>query len=277
MKFLTHTLSLDLGLFDMVENHITFAPSGLVTPDLYANLFAIMCLTLGGFALLFALYRLFIKKEIGPLMAWLGGIPMTLMETFADLNGHIWYAGNIPGPYHISNDTALPLVIIGAYCGYCTICYYVSSFFAKEGLNRKNIFMIWIMLCVVETMFEIPLTANEAYIYYGFSPFKVLGFPLWWSWINGTGFFTIAFLMWYIKPRVIGWKNIAILLVPFIGFGFAYGFLAQPNWISINYHIPVFLSYLISIGSLFICYLLVKKMIDYIDNKKLEFGQPISS
>lgn len=245
------------NLMEPISGEIIFRPESYIIPEANATLFAVMEAGLGVVGLIFCIIWVIKKKDYIPFYVWLGGIPMAIVETFADLNGHLWWAVNLPGPAFTSFSTSLPLIVILAYCGFCTICY-VGYYYFKKGMTKKSLFLLWAILCIAEGAFEIPLTSSQAWIYYGFSPFKVFGFPLWWAWINGTGFFFIAFLIWIIKPYVSGWKNTAIILTPLLGFSFTYGFLALPNWIAINYPIPVILSYVVSLLSLFICIMFVR-------------------
>lgn len=247
------------GPLDIAVNHIAFMPPGYAAPQFWATVYGVNISILGGVALLYCLYAGLARKEWTPLLVWLGGFPMTLLETFADLNGHIWYPENLPGPAMTSFETRLPLLIALAYCGFSVVSYAGYVLF-RRGASQRAIMTVWGGLCVVEALFEFPLTSHGSYTYYGFQPLKLFGYPLWWAWINGTGFFTIAFLIWLIRPLVRGWKSSAIVATPFLGFGFAYGFLALPNWISLNYPFPVWLCYLFSIGSLFACFAAVKAM-----------------
>jgi len=146
----------------------------------------------GGFALLvvpWVLYMLVRKRDSVPILLWLGGFIASVNEAMLDHLGHLWWPTNLPGPVQTAYyDLNIPLLVPLVYPFWVSMMGYIAYRMMVREVTIKKLFLVWLAMCVADVVLEIPGTATQVYMYYGESPFKIFGFPLWWAWINGTGF-----------------------------------------------------------------------------------------
>ena len=79
----------------------------------------------------------------------------------------------------------------------------------------------------------------EHYMYYGWHPFRLLGFPLFWGWVNGTGMLMVGFLMHLIVPHLKGWMKLQLLLIVLFAFALNYGIIGWPYFAALNWKMSV--------------------------------------
>lgn len=178
----------------MNTSDILSMPNNLMAPEGVAAFFAIACVTTGFAALLYTLFRLIKNRDTIPLMIWLGGLLAFTVEAFGDCVGHIWWPHNLPGPVLWFFGVRLPLFIMIEYTAFAVVSYGAYRMF-KNGITKKQLWGVWIILMSADILFEMPFTSHAAFVYYGFTPFQIFGFPAWWGWINGTAFILIGFIL----------------------------------------------------------------------------------
>jgi hypothetical protein len=71
------------------------------------------------------------------------------------------------------------------------------------------------------------------YEYYGTQPFRFLGFPYWWGFINAASFVTVGAILAYAAPRLKGAHKLWLLLVAPLGMTIVY---FGVGWIHILAH-----------------------------------------
>ncbi|MCC5422248.1 hypothetical protein [Clostridium botulinum] len=143
----------------------------------------------------------------------------------------------------------LPLFIMIEYTAFAVVSYGAYRMF-KNGITKKQLWGVWIILMSADILFEMPFTSHAAFVYYGFTPFQIFGFPPWWGWINGTAFILIGFILWLVEPILRGWRRLFILFIPLTSIALSYGAFAQPIWMALNWPMPQWVSYLLTLASL---------------------------
>ncbi|WP_342806340.1 hypothetical protein [Alteromonas sp. M12] len=239
---------------------------GVVLPvpeDYFANDLVAMLFTIwgGGFAFVLIpwVLRSWIKDGDKTLMwMWLGGLICSVIEPMLDHLGHLWYPTNLPGPAFIGFDLHIPYLIPPCYVAFISMTGYWAYTKMRDGLDLKGLFMVWLIIASTDLALEIPGTATGAYTYYGDVPFKILGFPMAWSWLNGTSMLMVGFLLWLVKPHLKGNSSAFIMLVPVIAMGASYGMTAWPYFMALNWEMPVYMTYLLTVLSLLLCLLVVR-------------------
>jgi hypothetical protein len=215
----------------------------------------------GGFALLilpWVIYKLLKKNDLIPALMWVGGLICSLLEPMLDHLGHLWWPTNLPGPVFLGYDLHIPLLIPPCYVFFIAMTGYFAYYKMRQGLSVSMVFTIWLLICSTDILMEIPGTSTAAYTYYGDVPFKVLGFPLAWGWLNGTSMLMVGFLLWLVAPYLVGWRKALVLLVPIIAMGAAYGIVAWPYFLALNWPLPVYGTWLWTIFSLVMCLIVVR-------------------
>jgi hypothetical protein len=189
---------------------------------------------------------------------WIGGLICSLLEPMLDHLGHLWWPTNLPGPAFVGYDLNVPLLIPPCYVFFIAMTGYFAYYKMKRGLSVAGLFTVWFCISMTDVIMEIPGTATQAYQYYGDAPFKILGFPLCWGWLNGTSMFMVGFLLWLVAPHLKGWNKALILLVPIVAMGGAYGMTAWPYFLALNWPMPVYAAWLWASFSLVLCLILVR-------------------
>lgn len=216
----------------------------------------------GGFALLvlpWVFYKLLKKNDSVPLMMWIGGLFTSLQESAQDTMGHLWWPTNLPGPAYIGYDLHVPLLIPPCYVFFIAMTGYWAYTRIKKGLTVRGVFTVWLLISLTDVFMEIPGTATAAYIYYGDAPFKILGFPLAWGWLNGTCMLMTGFLLWLVEPHLRqGWRRLMVIFVAPLAFGGAYGMVSWPYFNALNWPLPVYATWLWTAFSLVMCLIVVR-------------------
>lgn len=253
---------MDSILMQMIVAKTLPVPSDYMASETVRWLFTIWA---GGFALLvlpWALYRQISKHDSVPILVWLGGFIASLNEGTIDYNLHLWWPTNLPGPAYQTFGLNVPLLIPFCYAFFVSMTGYFAYRMMERGLTLKGVFYVWIAVAMIDVLMEYPGTLSQAYIYYGDQPFKFGGFPWWQAWTNATGFVMLGFLLWLFVPILRGWKKAVIILLPALGFHGAWGAVAWPNYMAMNFEgpfeIPVIGQWLLSAFSLGICLIVVR-------------------
>lgn len=248
-----------------IENMMEMSPGTILAnpADFVANGAVAMGFSwwAGGFALL-VLPWIFIKlskhKDPIPLFMWLGGLICSLLEPMLDHLGHLWWAVNLPGPIFSGYDLHIPYLIPPCYIFFIAMTGYWACSRFEKGLDVKGVFLTYFAIAMTDVVMEIPGTSLGAYKYYGDAPTTVLGFPLFWGWINGLSMLSVGFLLWLVKPYLQGSRKLLVLLVPIVGMGAAYGMAAWPYFMALNWPMPVYATWLLTFFSLGLSLIIVR-------------------
>jgi hypothetical protein len=81
-------------------------------------------------------------------------------------------------------------------------------------------------------------------IYFDFSPFKLLGFPLWWAFVNGAVAPVGVWLLLTLENRLVGWRRIALLPISASAFAATHAVCAWPVWLCLHSNAPKWLGWI---------------------------------
>lgn len=241
----------------IVPGDILPVPADYVANELLGMLFTIWA---GGFGLAvlpWAMYRYLKHKDDIPGLMCIGGFISSLLEPMLDHLGHLWWPTNLPGPAFLGFDLNIPYLIPPCYVFFIAMTGYWAYLRMKAGLDMKGVFIVWLIISMSDVIMEIPGTATGVYTYYGDASFKIFGFPLAWGWMNGTSMLLVGFLLWLVNPYLTGIKRLYILLVPITAMGAAYGMVAWPYFMSLNWDMPWIATRLLTVLSLLISLVVV--------------------
>lgn len=234
-----------------------------VPADYFANEIVGWAFTIwaGGFGVAifpWAIYRWIKRDDPLVFLMGLGGLVCSLMEPMLDSLGHLWYPTNLPGPAFIGFELNIPALIPPCYVFFIAMTGYWAYLKMKEGLTVKGMFVVWALIAATDIIMEMPGTALQAYIYYGDAPFKVLGFPLAWGWLNGTSMLMVGFLLYLLEPQLKGKNRLWIIMIPTTAMGATYGMVAWPYFMALNWDMPWIATRLLALLSLALCVMVVR-------------------
>jgi hypothetical protein len=262
-------------MMEPVEGIWLPVPADLASPELVGILFTIWA---GGFGIAvipWAIYRYYKNKDDIPLLMIGGGFICSLIEPMLDNLGHLWYPTNLPGPAFTGFDLAIPYLIPPCYVFFIAMTGYWAYTRMKAGLDVKGLFIVWFLISMTDLILEMPGTAFGAYVYYGDASFKILGFPIAWGWLNGTSMLMVGVLLYVVEPILKGRNRLFILMVPVTAMSAAYGMVAWPYFMSLNWDgLPWIATRLLTFASLLLCLMVVRFSAIFVTTKS---GQPADS
>ncbi len=234
-----------------------------VPADYFANEVVAWVFTIwaGGFGIAvipWALYRWLKRDDAIVLLMCIGGLICSLLEPMLDSLGHLWYPTNLPGPAFVGFELNIPALIPPCYVFFIAMTGYWAYLKMKEGLSVKGVFVVWFLISMTDVIMEMPGTYTGAYTYYGDPSFKVLGFPVVWGWLNGTSMLAVGFLLYLVEPYLKGANRLWIIMVPTTAMGAAYGMVAWPYFMSLNWDMPWIATRLLAILSLLLSIMVVR-------------------
>lgn len=244
-----------------------------VPPDFLANETAMWLFTIwaAGAAILilpWTIVRQVKHRDSMPLLCWIGGLIASLNEGTIDFNLHLWWPTNLPGPAYEIFGLAVPWFMVFAYCFFLGMAGYWAYLRIERGITVKGVFIVWLLLGLSDVLLEYPGVIFDVYEYYGEHPFEFWGYPWWQAWTNATGYLLLGLMLWVFVPLLNGWSKLAIALLPVLAFHGAWGAVAWPNYIALNFHgvseIPVFWRWVLSALSLVLCLITVRGMAIFI-------------
>jgi len=192
-------------------------------------LIAFGALALGSFA--FAAGKAWRDRDGLPLILFLGSLAMATIEPYVDAQGLCWYPeiGTIPG--YRSIGRTIPLYIVLVFCFYVAPAMIVVVDRCRKGVMSAGwLLKFYLVTVLLATLFEpIPLHYGM-WSYYGYQPFVILGFPVWFAFVNTACVLLTAVAAYKLLPWLPGWRRILLIpIVPVLGIGFwsACGFFAS--------------------------------------------------
>lgn len=225
-------------------------PADLAVNDLVAILFTVWAAATA-IVLLPWVVRVWLKdKDVIPLCMFLGGIICCTIEPMLDNLGHLWWPTDLPGPAFVGYSLNVPYLIAFSYPGFLGMVSYWAYTRMRDGLDQKAFFNLFFILCFADLILEMPGTALGAFVYYGDQPYKILGYPLAWTWINAFAMFSAGFMLWAVEPYLKGAKRAFIIVIPVMGGTAGYGASGWLFWLALNWEMPMVMAYLLTLFSL---------------------------
>ena len=229
----------------MVQATIPQPPVDGVAPHastLFFNVFIFIPLAIG---LIVALRH--IKQGKGPVLLYciIGGAFAATLEPVVDVLGLVYLKEHGAVGTFTVLDRTMPLYICFVYPWYVGGLGYLGYRLFDRGITRKALFQLWALDCVVDVFLETPGIVAKTYSYYGHQPFKVLGFPLWWGFVNPIMPMIAGAMIYRLMPYLRGWQLLAVIPIIPMADGLANGATAWPMWVTLNQHdVPYAVTYL---------------------------------
>lgn len=192
-------------------------------------------------ALVWAIIRIFTKKDFVPLLVWIGGAVASLNEGNLDYLVHLQFPANNPGivgSLYWAYGQSVPGYMPLAYSFFIAMMGYFCYTRFNKGCTKKEIWKLLVIMMLADAL-EAVGTATGAYIYHNNQPYTIFGFAAWNMWVNAIGMMFVGVLLYYFVPILKKWWQMLIipLLVAF-AFTAAWGALAWPVYDALNFTGP---------------------------------------
>lgn len=166
------------------------------------------------------------------LLLFVGGAAAVFNEPIADLLGHCWHpAINIPA--FTTFGRPIPLWVVLAYPPIYGGWTALVLWLLHRRFTRNTVWLGAGILFAIDAVAEIIWLRFELYTYYGYQPFRIGGFPVFWVLINGSACVAMAVVLARFPRWFSGWK--AWFIVPMVPFAQFFGLaLGIPAFSLIN-------------------------------------------
>jgi hypothetical protein len=221
------------------------------TAETIFNIFIFIPLAL---MLMFAVRE--IRKNNNPVLLYciLGGALAATLEPIVDVLGQVYLReNNALGTFTVL-DRTMPLYICFVYPWYVGGLGYFGYRLFQNGVTTKGLFQLWALDCIVDVCLESPGILMHTYGYYGQQPLNPWGFPLWWGFVNPVMPMVAGALIYAVRPRLSGFRLLAIIpLIPMAD-GLANGACAWPMWVTLNQQdVSMWVTYAACVVTLGLC------------------------
>jgi hypothetical protein len=182
------------------------------------------------------------RRDVLPLVMLGGGLLSVGLEPVVDTMGKVWYAKDNPWVVYTSMGVPQPAFLVLGYALFWGGSVYVGSRFVLNGTSLWKVFATIFAMDLFVEYLGAPILGVG--VYYDFSPFNLLGFPLWWAFINGAAGAVGVWLLVVLEPRLTGWRRLGLLPVSATAFGATHATCAWPVWLCMHSDAPHWIGYL---------------------------------
>ena len=183
-------------------------------------------------------YALARHRQVAPILAVIvvGAGLASFEEPLVDVASRLWFAKDMHTIFGVF-DRIYPVFFAPSYAVYFGLGACGAYLFMRGGSHRALRLYggIGVLFDIVLEFFWIRA---DLYDYYGPQPFEILGFPLYWAFINTAYLFVVGYTFYVLQHWLRGPRLLLGLAVPVVGFGVLYG-LAWPTWVAMNTAAPV--------------------------------------
>jgi hypothetical protein len=102
-----------------------------------------------------------------------------------------------------------------------------------RGGSHRALLLYGAIGALFDIVLEFFWIRGGLYDYFGPQPFEVLGFPLYWAFLNTAYLFVVGYAFYLAQNRLTGRRLLLGIPITVVGFGVLYG-LAWPTWIAMN-------------------------------------------
>ena len=146
------------------------------------------------FALPWAIRAAVRSKNYTPLLVIGSGLLCSQLEPMLDTLGHLHWAKNLV-PAFTNFGVTVPALIPLCYVAFLGLEAYFCYFVIRNGAHVQHFIMMLGLGIVTDALMETIGINLRVYEYYGVQPYKFLGFPYWWGFINGASFVTVGAIL----------------------------------------------------------------------------------
>ncbi|MCV7300833.1 hypothetical protein H7J93_14470 [Mycobacterium barrassiae] len=180
------------------------------------------------------------QRDVLPLVMLLGGVISMGLEPTVDTLGKVWYAKDNPWVVYVGMGVPQPAFLLMGYSLFWGGAVYIASRLVRNGLSIYKVFAgVFVVDLIVEYLGVSVLGVG---LYYDFSPFRVMGFPLWWAFVNAAAAVIGVWLVLVLEPRLTGWRRLGFLVVPATAFGTTHAACSWAVWLTLHSDAPHWLA-----------------------------------
>jgi hypothetical protein len=170
------------------------------------------------------------------LLMLIGGYVCSFNEATVDVLGHCFFPNDGVLGY-TAFGRGVPVWVVLAYVIFFGGLSYVMAAAFKNGASRATMWTGIAVFGVLNVVLEMPMLSAGLYVYYGYQPFAIGGFPLSWLVINSLGSLFGAVVVVRLSWFFTGARQLLLVLVPFATYMSSW-VLAMPHFAITNTDMP---------------------------------------
>jgi hypothetical protein len=170
------------------------------------------------------------------LLMLVGGYVCSFNEATVDVLGHCFFPlDGVLG--YTAFGRGVPVWVVLAYVIFFGGLAYVMALAFKRGASHRAMWYGIAIFGVLNVLLELPMLGAGLYVYYGYQPFAIGGFPVSWLVINSLGSLFGAVVAVRLSWFFTGARQLLLVLVPFATY-MASWVLAMPHFAITNTDMP---------------------------------------
>jgi hypothetical protein len=170
------------------------------------------------------------------LLMLVGGYVCSFNEATVDVLGHCFFpVDGVIG--YTTFGRAVPVWVVLAYVVFFGGLSYLMALAFKRGASHRAMWCGIAVFGVLNVLVEIPMLRAGLYLYYGYQPFAIGGFPVSWLVINSLGSLFGAVLVVRLSWFFTGARQLLLVFVPFAAYMTSW-VLAMPHFAITNTDMP---------------------------------------
>ena len=211
-------------------------PWDITTPATPQKIITIaLAVVVAGFVIT-ALVSWYRTKRPTFLLLLVGGYICSFNEATVDVLGHCFFPVDGVIAY-TAFGRPIPAWVVLAYIVFFGGLSYVMALAFKRGASHRAMWCSIAVFGVLNVLLEMPMLRAGLYVYYGYQPFAIGGFPVSWLVINSVGALFGAVVVVRLSWFFTGARQLLLVFVPFATY-MASWVLAMPHFAITNTDVP---------------------------------------
>lgn len=218
-----------------VPNTTSRPPADMVVPYNPQLIFTIA--TQVPFVIFFtmSIWKLVSRGDPKPLLFGIGGCFASAFEPIVDVLGFCYFPREGSWVAFETFGRPIPVFVPATYGWFVGgMGYWFFSVLQDQKTTRAEIPILWIKAYIINLILEYPPLYYGIYTYYGYQPFAVGGFPLWFPAMNATSPIVAASILNLIGNHLEGVKNFAIVTTTATAYGITHAAFGAPVWMALS-------------------------------------------
>ncbi|KAH7126488.1 hypothetical protein B0J13DRAFT_565559 [Dactylonectria estremocensis] len=169
------------------------------------------------------------------LLFGIGGVLSSAYEPIVDVMGFCFFPREGNWIAFEAFGRPIPVFVPATYGWYVGgMGYWFYTVIQNPKTTQLDVQLLWFRAFFINLVLEYPPLYIGVYIYYGFQPLEVGGFPLWFPAVHAASPVLAATVISLITPRLKGLNNLVIVPATFMAYGMANAGFGAPVWLALS-------------------------------------------
>ncbi|KAF7557127.1 hypothetical protein G7Z17_g936 [Cylindrodendrum hubeiense] len=176
------------------------------------------------------------------LLFGIGGCLASAYEPIVDVMGFCYFPREGNWVAFEAFGRPIPIFVPATYGWYVGgMGYWFWTVLQNPKTTQQEFQLLWLRAFIINLVLEYPPIYLGIYIYYGYQPLEIGGFPLWFPAVHAASPMVAATVINLIAPHLKGVKNLVIIPASVMAYGMANAGFGAPVWLALSvdrgYHV----------------------------------------